>query len=42
MSSAPRLLTALGSAAPFDPMLELRRVIVTELAVLAFEAKRNH
>jgi hypothetical protein len=36
------MLTALGSASPFDPLLELRRVIVTELAVMAFEAKLKH
>lgn len=42
MSASPRILTALGSAAPFDPLLELRRVIVTELAVMAFEAKLKH
>lgn len=37
-----RLLTKPSSVTPFDPMLELRRAIVTELAVLAFEAKRKH
>jgi hypothetical protein len=33
------LLTEPGSAAPFDPLLELRRAIATELAVMAFESK---
>jgi hypothetical protein len=42
MNPPPRLLTQLGSASPFDPLLELRRAIATELAVMAFEAKRAH
>jgi len=42
MSLTPRLLTEPGSASPFDPLLELRRAIRTELAVMAFEAKRKH
>jgi hypothetical protein len=36
----PRLLTRPNLSAPFDPMLELRRAIATELAVMAYEAKR--
>jgi hypothetical protein len=36
-----RLLTKPSLATPFDPMLELRRAIATELAVMAFEAKRE-
>ena len=40
MTSSPHLLTQPGSATPFDPLLELRRAIATELAVMAFEAKR--
>ena len=42
MNSALSLLTPLGSAAPFDPLLDLRRAIVTELAVMAFEARHEH
>jgi len=42
MTSALRLLTPLGSAAPFDPLLDLRRAIATELAVMAFEASHHH
>lgn len=36
-----RLLTRLDSAVPADPLLALRRAIATELAVMAFEAKRD-
>jgi hypothetical protein len=39
MSPRLRLLTDVGSAAPFDPLIELRHAIATELAVIAFEAK---
>jgi hypothetical protein len=42
MSPSARLLTQPGSATPFDPLLELRRAIATELAVMAFEARREH
>lgn len=36
-----RLVTRLESATPTDPLLELRRAIATELAVMAFEEKRG-
>ena len=36
-----RVLARLEPARPPDPLLALRRAIATELAVMAFEAKRG-
>lgn len=41
MSTSPYLVTEQASGSPSDPLLELRRAIATELAVMAFEERRN-
>lgn len=41
MTTNLHLLTEPGTASPFDPLLELRRAIATELAVMAFEARHD-